>query len=97
MKTEQSKNLYKLMHRFADITKTFILQGNIKRAEKCLRIANTLFTSGNFIIKNAVANVYIYSLSQVFDSRTELSNKAMEILPFSLRKEYEEQVNSLGV
>jgi hypothetical protein len=97
MKTEQSKNLYKLMQRFADITKSLVLQGNIKRAEKCLRVANALFINGNFIIKNAVANVYIYSLSQLLDSKTEQANKLMAILPFSLRKEYEHQVNSLGV
>lgn len=85
------------MQRFAEVTKKSILQGNIKRAEKCLRIANVLFVNGNFIIKNAVANVYVYSLSQLLDTRSEPANKAMAILPFALRKEYELQVNSLGV
>lgn len=97
MKTEQSKNLYKLMQRFADLTKTFIIQGNIKKAEKCLHIANALLTSGNIIIVNAVANVYVYSLSSLLDRRDENCQQIMALLPFSLRKEYENQVNSLGV
>ncbi len=85
------------MQRFADLTKTLIAQGNMKRAEKCLRIANTLFTTGNFITKNAVANVYIYSLSSLLDNRDEKCEQVMAVLPFALRQEYEHQVNSLGV
>jgi hypothetical protein len=97
MKTEQSKNLYKVMQRFADLTKTLILLGNIKRAERCLRIANALLTSGNIIIVNAVANVYVYSLSSLLDHRDENCLKIMDLLPLALRKEYEHQVTSSGV
>lgn len=97
MKTEQSKNLYTLMQRFADLTKKLIIQGNINKVERCLRIANSLLTSGNIIIVNAVANVYVYSLSTVLDRRDENCMKVMAVLPFALRKEYEHQVNSLGV
>lgn len=85
------------MQRFADITIVFLLEGNQKRAARCLRIADKLFTSGNIIIKNAVANVFVYSLSRVLDRRDEVSKMAFEILPLSLRREYDFQVNSLGV
>lgn len=97
MKTQQSKNLYKVMQRFADITILFILQGNLRRAERCLQLADKLFITGNLIIKNAVSNVFVYSLSRVLDRRDEISKKAFEILPFSLKREYELQVNSFGV
>lgn len=97
MRTAQSRNLYKVMQRFANITKGFIVQGQVKRAEKCLRIADLLFKTGNIIIKNAVANVFVYSLSSMLDRRDACGKVLLDILPFSLRKEYENQVNSIGV
>lgn len=97
MKPKSTKNLCKRMQRFADLTKTFIIQGHINRAEKCLRIANTLLTTGNFMIRTAVANVYVYSLSSLLDERSERTREVLRILPLALRKAYEHQVNSLGV
>lgn len=94
MKTQQSKNLYKIMQRFADITVSFILNGQLNRAAKCLQIADKLFRSGNIIIKNAIANVFVYSLARVLDKQDKRSHKVLAILPFSLKREYDLQVNS---
>lgn len=85
------------MQQFADITKLFILSGNLNRAGKCLKQADQLLATGNTLIKNAVATVYVHSLSRVLDSRTEQVLKVMAILPLSIRKEYDLQVSSLGV
>lgn len=85
------------MQQFADITKTFIITGNYKRAEKCLRIAEQLFNTGNGLIKNTIASVYIHSLSRVLENKTEQAKRALALLPISLRKEYEVQVCSPGV
>lgn len=97
MKTQKSKNLYKVMQRFADMTVNFILNGQLNRAAKCLQIADKLFRSGNIIIKNAIANVFVYSLSRVLDKQDERSHEVFAILPFSLKREYDLQVNSCGV
>ncbi len=97
MKTQKSKNLYKVMQRFADITVNFILKGELNRAAKCLQIADKLFRSGNIIIKNAIANVFVYSLSRVLDKQDERCSEVLAILPFSLKREYDLQVNSCGV
>ena len=85
------------MQRFADVTNKLILEGNLQRAEKCFRIADTLLRTGNLIIKNAVANVFVYSLSLVLDRRDEHYEKIMRILPLSLKEEYKQQQMSYGV
>ena len=97
MKPHPSKNLYKVVQRFADVTIHFILLGQLNRAAKCLKIADRLFQSGNNLLKNAIANVFVYSLSRVLDKHDEISHQVFDILPFSLRKEYELQVNASGV
>lgn len=97
MKTQQSKNLYKVMQRFADLTSKFILEGNINRAARCFKIADKLMTTGNIIIKNAVSNVYVYSLSLILDKRDEHYDEVMNVLPFSLKKEYENQSIGYGI
>lgn len=96
MKTQNSKNLYKAMQRFADITIGFMVQGKFNRASKCLLTADRLFHSGNNLIKNAVSNVFVYSLSRVLDKHDELSTKILEMMPFSLKNEYDLQVNTTG-
>lgn len=96
MKTQNSKNLYKAMQRFADITIGFMVQGKFNRASKCLLTADRLFNSGNNLIKNAISNVFVYSLSRVLDKHDELSTKILEMMPFSLKNEYDLQVNTTG-
>ncbi len=96
MKTKKSKDLYQVMERFANITINFMVEGKFNRASKCLLIADKLFHSGNNLIKNAIANVFVYSLALVLDRHDDISKKAFEILPFSLRQEYDLQVNSCG-
>ena len=44
MKREEKKNIYQQAQRFADVTKSFILSGNIHRAKRCIQVAEKLFT-----------------------------------------------------
>ncbi len=85
------------MQRFADLTKKCILEGNIKRAEGCFKTADKLLVTGNMIIKNAVENVYVYSLSHLLDRRDEHYEEVMDVLPLSLKRVYEHQVTAYGV
>jgi len=93
MKT-QPVTLYKKMERFAAITKTMIVQGNILRAKKCLNVAETLLVNGNNEMKNAVTNVYLYSVSCFI----ELHNCSIRnLFPGLLKSEYLKQVNASGI
>lgn len=79
------------MQKFADLTQTMILRGNISRAKKCLSIAENLFINGNKETKTAISNVYLYSVSGIL----ELKHFNTEtLLPNALRREYIKQINA---
>ena len=94
MKSNTNETVYNQMQRFAEITKTSIIKGNIKRAKKCLELVENLFESGSNELKNAITNVYIYSLS----SFMEIHHCTIkDLFPKSLRMEYIKQINTSGV
>lgn len=91
MKNSINKTAYSQMQRFANITKTFIIQGNIGRAKRCLQTAEEIFNLGTAEIKNAVANVYVYSISSFMEIHyCNIKN----LFPESLKAEYQKQINT---
>ncbi len=94
MNTKSKPNIYKQAQNFADVTKTLIAKGNINRAKKCLQIAEEIFVNGTSEVKNAISNIYLYSVS----SFMEIHNCNIKgLLPASLQKEYIKQVNASGL
>ncbi len=90
----QITTVYKQAERFAEITKTAIISGNIVRAKKCLALAERLFTTGSYETKNAISNVYVFSVSTFMELRhCNISN----LFPQSLKAEYLKQINTSGV
>ncbi len=91
MTRNKPRNPYLQMQRFADITKQLIITGNIKRAKKCLLVAESIFMKGNAEIKNVVSNVYVFSVT----SFLELHNcNIRNLLPENLKSEYNKQINT---
>lgn len=87
-------NAYKKAQKFAEVTKTLIIKGNILRAKKCLAVAENLMITGSTETKSIISNVYVYSVS----SFMELHNCSIaNLFPKSLREEYLKQVNASGV
>lgn len=90
----QGNTIYKQTERFAEITKTAILSGNIVRAKKCLALAERLFATGNNETKIAISNVYVFSVSSFMELRhCTISN----LFPKALKAEYIRQINASGV
>lgn len=90
----QVNSVYKQAERLAEITKTAIVSGNITRAKKCLALAEHWFTTGSYETKNAIANVYVFSVSTFMELRhCTISN----LFPKSLKAEYLNQINTSGV
>jgi len=91
---KQVSTIYKQAERFAEITKTAIITGNISRAKKCLALAERLFISGSNETKIAISNVYIFSVSSFMELRhCSISN----LFPQTLKAEYIKQINTSGV
>jgi hypothetical protein len=90
----QVTTIYKQAERFAEITKTAIISGNITRAKKCMAIAERLLVTGSYETKNAISNVYVFSVSSFMELRNcSISN----LFPQSLKAEYIKQINTSGV
>ena len=91
MKTNQSPNIYKQAQRCADLTKTLIMSGNIQRAKRCLQKAELIFNHGTAEVKNAITNVYVFSVSTFMElHHCNIKN----LFPDSLRTEYLKQINN---
>ena len=90
----QVTTIYKQMDRFASVTKKMIINGNITRAKKCFRVAEMLLETGNAEVKNAVSNVFVYSVSCFMElHKCSIHN----LFPTSLKAEYLKQVNASGI
>ena len=91
MKTPDKRNVYLKMQSFATTTKNLLVQGNIQRANTCLQIIDRLFAKGNNELKNAISNVYLYSLTSFLEMyRYDIKS----LLPLSLQGEYYKQINT---
>ena len=93
MKTQCIPNIYKQAQRFADLTKTLIMSGNIQRAKRCLQKAELIFNHGTAEVKNVITNVYVFSVSTFMEiHHCNIRN----LFPESLQSEYQKQVNTSG-
>ena len=89
-------NIYKAIECFVDFTKELISKGNIKEIKHCFNVAEKMLENGNSTVKNAIENVYVYSLGTVVALSTLKTNQLKEIFNGSLRKEYNRQVCASG-
>ena len=87
-------SLIKKMERLANITISSLQLGKMARTKKCLAVAEELFNKGNSEMKNAISNVYLYSVSHYLELNRYPVSK---MLPVLLRKEYVKQINTSGV
>ncbi len=89
----KSETIYAKADRFAELTKKLIIEGKIVRARKCFDVAAKLFETGNYETKNAISNVFLFSISDFIEwHRCSIQN----MFPKSLREEYLKQANACG-
>lgn len=90
----QVTTVYKQAERFAEITKRAIITGNIIRAKKCLTLAEKLFETGSNETRNAISNVYFYSVSSFMELKhCSISN----LFPKALKAEYSKQIDATSI
>lgn len=89
----QVTTIYKKAERFAEITKTAIITGNIGRAKKFLALAENLLSTGSNETKNVISGIYLHSVTTFMEARhCAITN----LFPQSLRAEYVKQINATG-
>ena len=82
------------MQSFATITKTLLIQGNMSRVNRCIGMVEKLFANGNAEVKNAVSNVYLYSITSFMEMHRY---HIKELLPIRLQQEYYKQINTTSL
>lgn len=94
MKIKSKPNIYKEAQRLADITKKLIQTGHVKLAKRCIQEAENIFRNGSSEVKNAISNIYVFSISSFLELQ---HGKVKELFPPSLQSEYLKQVNASGI
>jgi len=94
MKNKPNPDLYLQMQRFANVTKSFIRRGDMDKARRCLRTAEEIYCKGSAEIRNALVNVYVFSVSTFLEIRHA---KIEHYFPASLQAAYYQQVNTSGL
>jgi len=96
-KLSNPNNIYKTIECFVDFTKQLIWDGNIKAVKCCFKLAEKMLEEGNNTVRNAIENVYVYSLGAVVDLSASTANQLKDGFNGSLRKEYIKQVCASGI
>jgi hypothetical protein len=96
-RTEGINNIYNVMQCFANFTKHLAKKGDFKEVKHCFNVAEAMFKNGNSIVKNAIENGYLFSLSSILDLTNPAAQKAKRLLTDSLKKEYKRQVCASGI
>ncbi|HTA81866.1 MAG TPA: hypothetical protein VK783_02965 [Bacteroidia bacterium] len=83
--------LCNMLDRFADYTIDLIKKGNLAIISDCFNAAGQLHEEGSAEVKNAIENVYVFSITIFFDMAHATSKQVKELLPACLMKEYRKQ------
>ncbi|MBC7555196.1 MAG: hypothetical protein H7257_14600 [Taibaiella sp.] len=90
-KRAKCKNAYDIATQMLKYTSQKVVNSNLAAAQDCCQLAEQLYKKGNNIIRNAIENVFVYSLTHTF-FHEEDKNKVNDILPASLYELYRKQL-----
>lgn len=89
-------NIFKSAKETAQATCACIVVGNYARAKRYFAWAEKMLREGSSLEKNAIANVFVYSLSTTIDRLGQERSKVLALLPPLLEHEYCAQINASG-
>ncbi len=90
-------NVYKTIQCFADFTRNLIGAGNLQAVKGCINLAEEMLEHGNNTVKNAIENVFLFTLAPVIDLGDQVGITLKKMLKGDLRKEYSRQVSVSGI
>ena len=92
---ESKRNIFRVLNSFTNYTKKCAEIGNIDKLKLCFSIADKFLKEGNNVVKSAVENVYVFSVSSLFDIVSHRQEQVKNILPESLKIAYLKHVTEL--
>lgn len=96
LKQQAGNDIYKSIRCLADLTGKLARLSDLREVKHCFDIAEKMLAEGNSIVRNAIENTYIYSLTPLLDL-SPLKDKLKALLNAPLRCEYYRQVMSSGI
>lgn len=87
-------NIYKALNAFASYTKRCAEVGNINKLNNCFTIADKLMSRGNNVVKSALENVYVFSVSSLIELISPIQQQMQCMFPENLKIAYKKQLMS---
>ncbi len=78
-------NVRRMMVCFAGYTRQCAEKGNINTLATCFSIAETLLNKGNHVVKSAVENVYLFSVSSILEIASPFQKQIQQLIPLGLK------------
>lgn len=83
-----TRQFYKSIQAFADASMKLCDEQKFKKLQEFLGVAYRLFREGNETVKNAVVNIYLFTLSRSLDEHPAVKKSIEPLMPCELRSEY---------
>jgi hypothetical protein len=96
-KLSNPQNIYVSVKCFAEFTKKLIKSGNLSEVKHCFNLAEKMLLQGNKTVKNAIENVYVFSVSSLLDLASPIGHKIKGMMNKALITEYKRQIYATGV
>ena len=85
---QHTRQLYKSIQGFADSSLKLCEEEKFEKLKQFLKVALKLFKEGNAPVRNAIVNVYLFTLSRYMDEQPRGRKHIEPFLPQELRIEY---------
>lgn len=93
---EQPGSIYKTLQAFIRLTCRKVKEHNYQAAKQCFHLADQLYMQGNFMVRGAVENIFVFSLDSIFRQAREEHMEVRGLVPGSLYSAYMRQVMYAG-
>ena len=90
--TGQPVSIYQTIQAFVQLTCQQVTAHNYKAAKHCFLLADKLYEQGNAVVRQAIENVFVFSLDRVFKQAREEKMEVRGLVPGSLYSVYMRQV-----
>lgn len=90
-------NINNTLHILTDYTNRMCKAHDLRGIQKCMKLADQIYSKGNSIVKNAVTNVFVYSFSIFRMNCNSVEWRLLQAkMPITLYSVYMQQVMQSG-
>jgi hypothetical protein len=87
-------SIYQNVRLLADLTVKLIEERDLRLVRKCFVVAEKLLKEGSQTTKNAIENVFVYSVTTRTEKQDYSRNEVLPLLPAALKAEYQRQTHT---